>query len=447
LQHQVRELDEQLRPLTNHFRAELQSHAQLLSDARAYLANPDDEVALDSAQRTLHELRVRLDEFIKSKARELANQLMIQAEQMERRSAELQPRELEQQVTGAVDFVRHVDDQRRVLEKQFRQLSQKWQQLQQQFTHLHQQAQAAAHPQSLCSVVSARETLEADKQQLDAELEALRPYLTGLQRWREIVLKATALREKLELGSPLRQRLDEETNEAVMENFAARMREALLDWERYKADIDAIEAKINAEENRRRSEFHQNKEKYEQALGQLIQHRMVQATFDSKEPEQSYQVLYQGVLQKLQSWLHEQREFAQRTLDEFEYLIQERGIKASHERDEAQMVLDDFVERACRLNLELVRDLDEFQRYCGELRQTHERLQKVYNSLIRKRAEKEPPTDEEKTLLQTMTTQRCSLEEIRRRLPSDAITLHDLFEGLKELYRKGHIEIEVRKRD
>jgi hypothetical protein len=388
-----------------------------------------------------------LDEFIKSKARELANQLMIQAEQMERRSAELQPRELEQQVTGAVDFVRHVDDQRRVLEKQFRQLSQKWQQLQQQFTHLHQQAQAAAHPQSLCSVVSARETLEADKQQLDAELEALRPYLTGLQRWREIVLKATALREKLELGSPLRQRLDEETNEAVMENFAARMREALLDWERYKADIDAIEAEINAEENRRRSEFHQNKEKYEQALGQLTQQRMLQATFDPKEPEQSYQVLYQGVLQKLQSWLHEQREFAQRTLDEFEYLIQERGIKASQERDEAQMVLDDFVERACRLNLELVRDLDEFQHYCGELRQIHERLQKVCNSLIRKRAEKEPPTDEEKTLLQAMTTQRRSLEEIRRQLPSDTIALHDLFEGLKELYRKGHIEIEVRKRD
>jgi len=111
------------------------------------------------------------------------------------------------------------------------------------------------------------------------------------------------------------------------------------------------------------------------------------------------------------------------------------------------MVLDDFVERACRLNLELVRDLDEFQHYCGELRQIHERLQKVCNSLIRKRAEKEPPTDEEKTLLQAMTTQRRSLEEIRRQLPSDAITLHDLFEGLKELYRKGHIEIEVRKRD
>jgi hypothetical protein len=447
LRHQVRELDEQLRPLTNHFRAELQSHAQLLSDARAHLVNPDDEVALDSAQRTLHELRVRLDEFIKSKARELANQLMIQAEQMERRSAELQPRELEQQVTGAVDFVRHVDDQRRALEKQFRQLNQKWQQLQQQFAHLQQQTQAAVDSQALCDLLSKRTTLETNRQQLDAELEALRPYLTGLQRWREIVLKATALREKLELGSPLRQRLDEETNEAIMENFAARMREALLDWERYKADIDAIEAEINAEENRRRNEFHQNKEKYEQALGQLTQQRMLQATFDPKEPEQSYQVLYQSVLQKLQIWLHEQRESAQRTLDELEYLVRERGIQASEARDDAQQVLNDIQEAAGRLDLKLVEDLDELQRYCGELRQIHERLQKAHNSLIRKRAEKEPPTDEEKTLLQTMTTQRCSLEEIRRRLPSDDIPLHDLFQRLKELYRKGHIEIEVRRRD
>jgi hypothetical protein len=447
LRHQARELEEQLRPLMNRFHEELRAHTRLLSDALAHLENPEDEVALDSAQRTLHELRVRLDEFLKSKARELANQLMIQAEQMERRSAELQPRELEQQVTGAVDFVRHVDDQRRALEKQFRQLNQKWQQLQQQFAHLQQQTQAAVDSQALCDLLSKRTTLETNRRQLDAELEALRPYLTGLQRWREIVLKATALREKLELGSPLRQRLDEETNEAIVENFAVRQREALLDWERYKADIDAIEAEINAEENRQRNEFHQNKEKYEQALGQLIPQRMVQATFDPKEPEQSYQVLYQSVLQKLQIWLHEQREFAQRTLDELEYLVRERGIQASEARDDAQQVLNDIQEAACRLDLKLVEDLDELQRYCGELRQIHERLQKVHNSLIRKRAEKEPPTDDEKTLLQTMTTQRRSLEEIRRLLPSDTITLHDLFEGLKELYRKGHIEIEVRKRD
>jgi hypothetical protein len=447
LQHQARELEEQLRPLTNHFREELRAHMRLLSDARDHLENPEDEVALDSAQRLLHELRVRLDEFLKSKARELANQLMTQTEQMERRSAELQPRELEQQVTGAVDFVRHVDDQRRALEKQFRQLSQRWQQLQQQFTHLQQQAQAAVHSQTLCDLVSARTALETNRRQLDDELDALRPYLTGLQRWREIVSKATALRQKLELGSALRQRLDEETTEAIMENFALRQREALLDWERFKADVDTIEAEVSAQESQRYTEFHQHKEKYEQALGQLTQQRIVQALFDPREPEQSYQALYQGVLQKLQTWLHEQRELAQRTLDEFEYLVRERGIQAREARDAAQQVLNDIQKAQRLLNLELVRDWDKFQHYCGELRQIREQFQKVYNDLTRKRAEKEPPTDAERLLLQAMTTQRRSLEEIRRQLPSDDIPLHDLFQRLKELYRKGHIEIEVRKRD
>jgi hypothetical protein len=446
LEHQARQLEEHLSQLASYFRDELRTHTYLLDEVRANLADPEDEVAIDTAHRKLQELGVRLDEFIRGKARELANQLMSLSDQMERRSNELQPRELEQQVTGAVDFVRHVDDQRRVLGQRFRQLSQKWQHLQQKINQLHQQAREAADATALCSLTAKRAALENEKRQLDTELGALRPYLTGLQRWREVVAKATALRERLELGSPLRQRLDEEVTDRIMENFATRQLESLLDWERFKAEVDAIEAKITAEENRRRNEFYQSKEKYEQALGRLILQRMVQATFDPKDPEQSSQVLYQGVLQKLQTWLGEQREVAQRVLDEFGYLIRERGIQANQEHGDAQRVLQDLQEAARRLNQELVQDLDEFQRYCNELLGIHERLQKVRGELDKKRAEKIPPTDEEGKLLEVLTTQRRSLEEVRRQLPSET-KANDLFEWLKGLYRKGHIEIEVRKRD
>jgi DNA repair exonuclease SbcCD ATPase subunit len=76
----------------------------------------------------------------------------------------------------------------------------------------------------------------------------------------------------------------------------------------------------------------------------------------------------------------------------------------------------------------------------------HERLQKVRGELDKKRAEKIPPTNEEGKLLEVLTTQRRSLEEVRRQLPSET-KANDLFEWLKGLYRKGHIEIEVRKRD
>jgi hypothetical protein len=447
LEHQARQLEEQLDQLTSHFRDELRTHTQLLNEARQYLTNPEDEVAMDTAQRRLQELRARLDEFIKGKARELVNDLSGLANEMERRSGELQPRELEQQVTGAVDFVRHVDDQRRALGQRFRQLSQRWHQLHETINQKQQQAQGAVDATGLCAVVTGRKELETNKQQLDTELRNLQPYLTGLQRWRELVTKATALRERLELGSRLRQQLDEQVTEAVMENFAIRQLEALLDWERFRAEVDTIEAEISAEENRRRTEFHQNKEKYEQALGRLTPQRMVQATFDPKDPQQSYQVLYQGVLQKLQTWLNEQREAAQRTLNEFEYLIRERDIKASEERDAAQRVLEDLQEAACRLNQERVQDLDAFQRYCGELEEIHQQLEKVRDDLVRKRAEKESPTENENAFLQVLTTQRRSLEEIRRQLSSDDITIDELFERLKGLYRKGHIEIEVRKRD
>jgi len=127
---QAQQLKEQLEQLAPQFGDELRMHNNLLREAQDDLTNPEDEVALDSAQRKLQELRARLDEFIRNKGREIANQLMGLSEQMERRSSELQPRELEQQVTGTVDFVRHVDDQRKALQKQFRQLSQKWQETQ-----------------------------------------------------------------------------------------------------------------------------------------------------------------------------------------------------------------------------------------------------------------------------------------------------------------------------
>jgi hypothetical protein len=447
LSHQTQQLEEQLTQLAAYFHGELCEHERLLREAREHLTNPEDEVALDAAQRKLHELQVRLDEFIKGKGREVANQLAGMAGELERRKDELQPRELEQPVTGSVGFERHVDDQRKQLQRQFRQLSQKWERLRETTVQMQRQAQGAVDEKVLCALITKRDELYTNKQQLDMELKNLKPYLTGLQHWREVVAKATGLRERLESDSPLRQRLDEDVTTAIMENFATRQLEALLDWERFEADVDAIKAEIDAEENRRRSEFHQNKEKYEQALGQLIPQRMVQATFDPKDPEQSYQVLYQGVLQKLQTWLNEQREVAQRVLDEFGYLIRERGIQANQEHGDAQRVLQDLQEAARRLNQELVQDLDEFQRYCNELLGIHERLQKVRGELDKKRAEKIPPTDEEGKLLEVLTIQRRSLEEVRRQLPSEGITVNDLFEWLKELYRKGHIEIEVRKRD
>jgi len=450
LRHQAQQIEERLSRLAVHFPDGLRSYESLLREAYEYLTNPEDEIALDMAQRKLRELQVRLEEFIKGRARELMNQLAGLEHDLERRSSDLEPRELEQQITGAVDFVRHVDDQRQALQRKFRYLSRERERLREIISRAQGQAQAAvdnADEGVLCATADKCRELNAAKQQLEAELNRLQPYLTGLQRWREVVSKATFLRERLEPEAPPRQRLEGDVTIAIMENFAVRQLEALLDWERFKAEMDAIEAEVNAEESRLRDEFFKRKEQYEQTLGRLMGQRMIQATFDPKDSEQSYQVLYQGALRKLQRWLSEQGEIAQRMLNDFDYLIHEQGVKADSERDFAEQVLREFQQLNGLLNQELVEDPERFQDYCSKLEGLSDQLRDVKARLggIRIKAV-EQPSEEERPLLDALTNQRCSLEDLRRQLRPDEVSLDELFERLKELYRKGHIEIEVRRR-
>lgn len=447
LRHQTSEMEGRLEKLAAHFRDELHAYERLLRESREHLAESEDEVALDAAQRKLHELRVRLDEFIKAKSRELAKRLSSLGEELDRRSAEFQPHELDQQVAGTVEFVYRVDDLRKKLGQQFHELSQQWDLLQGSVSQSEQRARTIGDEDDLLGLLTQVTQYEQKKQHLDGELKRLQPYLAGLQHWRSIVAKATALRDRLDLGNPLRQRLDDDVSQAILENFAVHQLDALLYWERSKADVEKIEAEISAEESRQRNEFHQRKEQYEQVLGQLTPQRMIQATFDPKDPRQSDYVLYQGVLRKLHEWLNEQRELAQNALNELNYLIRERSIAASDERDAAEHVLKVFQQEAKQLNQGLIEDLGQFQSYCNKLQRNWEQLRAVQDNLAHKRAAKDPPTDEEKPLLEVLSTQRRSLEDLRGQLPANVAAIEILFERLRELYRKGHIEVEVRKRE
>jgi hypothetical protein len=446
LTHQAQELEERLKQLEAHFGGELRTLGRLLQEAHEHLTSPDDEVALDAAHRGLQDVRARLEQFIETKAQALAGELANLAGGLERRWSDLEPSPLKEPVQGAVEFVRHVDDQRKALARRYRQLKKQWDDLHAEVDREAKDAPSIRRAGILAGIAESKQIMQARAKTLEEDLGKLQPYLTGLERWREIVTKATALRDRLELDSPLRQKLDNEVTIAIMEGFASQQLEALLHWERFKAEVDTIEAEISAEESRRRNEFHERKEQYEQALGCLMPQRMVQATFDPTDPEQSYQVLYTGVLRKMQDWLQKQMGHARRFRDEFEYLAQERDMKVGSELNFAQRVLEDLERSGGLLNQELVADLTQFQRYCGALERHHKRLRKVREKLERKRAEKEQPTEEEKPLLEALTTQRRSLEEVRRRL-SDGVSLEDLFTHLKSLYRKGHVEIEVRKRE
>ena len=447
LKHQASQEEERLKQLADYFPDDLRRSRSLLEDVRAHLTSPDDEIALDNAQRSLQELRARLEEFVAGKARELANQLAGLIGDLERQSIEFKPRKLDDQVQGTVKFVGHVDNKRKALKKKYGKLNQNWQQLNERSSQAQQQERTVSNAKALCEIVEAYEELGVDKKALEVELDKLQPYLTGLQHWREVVAKATNLHNRLDLDSPLRHELDEKLTTSIMEDFAQRELEALCDWERFKPDVDRIESELSQEENRRRSEFNQRKEQYEGALGGFIPQRMIQATFDPKDPEQSYQVLHQGVLRKLGDWLDEQSESAQHALSELGYLIHERSIEAENERASATSAVQDLEKAKEQLSQSLIESIEDCQTYCAELEEIWKRLGNVHTAVASKRAEKKPLTDEEKPLLEVLTTRGQSFESLRRQLPLETAEIDHVFQLLMSLYRKGHIEIEMRKRE
>ncbi len=446
LKGQAQTLQGQLKVIACYF-DDVRSFEQLLHRSLQHLESPEDEIARDTAHRLLQELSIRLDQFLKGKAQEIANQLKGIAEELDRCHSALQPPELQEPVMGAVDFARHVDDQRKGLQKQFQQLLQKRDQLNYEVEELLRRVSSTSDADTLCKIAEDYQKLDRARTELIESQERLRPYLIGLQQWREIVTKATMLRDSLEPNHPLRQEIDERVSTSIMENFAHRRLDALLDWERFKADVDTIEDKLKAEENRKRNEFLELKEQYERMLAPLVPQRIIQAPFDPQEPQQSYLLLYQGVLRKLQEWLGEQQQLAQQTLDEWEYLICERGIPAEEERNQTEQVLRELQQAGEQLNQGHVENLERCQQFCKELDHLGERLNEVRQQLRMKRAQKGQPTEAEQSLLTILDTQRRSLGDLRRQLNAERLTLDKLFDQLKGLYRKGHIEIEVRKRE
>jgi len=450
LQQQAKELQDRLNKIAPYYGEELKEYKKGLDEAQERLTNSHDEVALDAAHRKMEEVRIRLEEFVKAKG----NEVRRRTEELEQRAEQLrfrtEPRELEEAITGSVGFERHVNDQRQKIQVEYRKLRTRLETLSQKLRQLRTQADSLDNSEdTLCSVLEDCERVKDELQQVKDEIDSLQPYLAGVQHWREVVAKASLLRERLEPDNSLRQRLDHQIADAVMETFAVRQREALRDWERFKADIESVQTELEAEEKRQRDQFLGLKEAYEEFLGKLTPQRMLQATFDPKDAEQSYQVLYNAVMDKIRGWLSEKMEQARRVMSEIDYLAQERNIDTGELVRDARMAIDIFQKSQQDLNYDLVRDKETFSDYVEKLGTADDQLQKAEKDLERLRTQKGEPTEEEALLLQVQTAQKRSLEEIRRscRERGEQLSLDDLFDRLKGLYRKGHIEIEIRKRE
>jgi hypothetical protein len=450
LSRQAQELERQINLIKEAFLEtdNVKRYENLLHEAQKELTDTTNEIVLDKCHRQLTELESRLDEFLRQKYLENSNRLEKLIREIGIKRSDFQPTDLNVSISGTVEFVARVNDCRQELGKRYDNLLRKWDELSKRAQKAKSELPSISKSESVVQFIQEVVDIEKQIQIYQKELSQLNShYLIGLQRWKEIVIKASALRDKIKHGHALRDTLDEELSYEALQLFAESRLDALLKWEHTKTKLDEIEGKYNAEESLHRTKFYNLKEEYEKHIGKLMGDRMLNAVFDPQESEKSYEVLHEIACEKLRAWL-DQLEMSIRSIQsDLAYLTNERDIQLDGEQDLINEIQKDIQTSKDQLHSELMSEIEVFHTFCTKLGNLEHRKRQLIDLVNQRKFSKETPNEEEAKILENLSIRLISIEDIRRQVPDSMKDLDTLFRYLRDLYRKGHIEVQMRKRD
>ena len=452
LSAQLKELRERLNKLEDHCHLDVKDLSQLAHEADIRLkTSPDDEVAMDAAQRKIEVVKHRLEEIVKQQTRYTIERIDNMVNELKRYQAELSRANLKEPVNGSVRFVTQIDDLRKRFEQESRILTNQCQSLHDQLTETRKKLQEKSDLDSLNSACKSLREYQKKKDELSNQIENRWQNLhKAIQKWREIVSKATRLRNEPDLDPSLYKKLNEDITDRILDYMGTRGLDGLLEWEIFEAEINTIEDDLKAKQSQARHNFQALKEKYEKIISPIVPQRMINALYDPQDSEKSYRVLHDAVYEKISIWLTQSKDNLKSQIDEMDYLLQERGISLQDELERAQELSKSLQKANQELNRELIENIQHFERYCNELYEIDQKIKILRENLTKNKAQKLELTEEEEDFLKAVSTiksPKVTLSEVRRQASTKAATPDTLFEWLKSLYRKGHIEIYIQKRD
>jgi hypothetical protein len=287
-------------------------------------------------------------------------------------------------------------------------------------------------------------------QAFTAEAIRLGGLVETLPHWRNIVELAGSLMPEPQTEAWIQ--FDREISTEVLRHLAARDPGLLGGYEHFKALLDGRIQERQREQEAMRNAFDAVRDAYERRLQRVIDQYKLRTTVSLSDVDGSYRLLRAEVVEKITPWIAQVDAEASRLLDDLGFLKTERGIDVGElleGRVAARVVLADAAGELLQASnspegmealtdrLRSVRDVT-----IGPARSKYEQL----------RIETEPTDALEEqllTLLETVRGQKpldpVSIEAVRRTGGSD-LGLEDLLTIVGKLYRKGHLDIQVRLR-
>lgn len=413
---------------------------QRIDEAQTTLdANRDDEVALDQVQRTIQAILERVEGFCGAKRSVSQKDLDRIKLQLENFTRDLNASKVSQTILGTSGLEPCLNDYRKNLERQVNQLDRDCKNL------------AGSIRVNEADIMALHRQLEQCNQSFrnhETTKKRLQPLVYGLEQWRVIVTRAGTLRESLANDQNRLGRYEDDFADRVIEHFGNHQIESFRQYELLKAPLEQIEQEINGERRSRREAFEQLLSRYEELLGRIAPrecHLRERCRFDDEDREGSYDTLKQVVNEKLQNWCVSRTSEWDELERDLSFLAEERDQDVTNLLSQVRGLLTELVLQRTQLPA-ATEDLENLEARINEIKSLFERGQVLRGELRKLQFHKEENLkDEERQLLSTISPGESSItiSQLRQRTSDN----RDVWEILKALYKKGHLEITLRRRD
>ena len=393
------------------------------------------DIALDQIQRTIQMQEERLQVFCHEETFQLQQELNQIQSSLKKMTADFSSSKVEREIIGISGLEICLNDYRKIIEREVNQL------------------------QKECQNVSKSIEVDTDvlklyrqvweyKQQLDAfeqRKNRLQALVSGLEEWRIILARAGKLKERLDNDSERLISYEDEFVDRVVEYFNNHQVDGFLEYELLQRPLLELEEHIKSERRSLREAFEARLNKYEQLLSRLDKERSslsLLCRYDDEDSLGSDETLKQVFLEQVQ-------EECDRRLNQWEKL--ERDL--SFLRWERQQDVSELCDRVREIKDELDRvrtDLPELMADMNALEAAIERLHdvaaKVYAIQVTVQQKFEPDASlagEEKQILEAIASGVIAISQLRSSTPESL----DLWQQVKTLYEKGHVEITLSQRE
>jgi len=446
LQEAIRRIDEAEKTLSlvasSHITKSIQLNLGLDLDGvetTQELGTYNDDVVLDGVQRTIKGLSDDLEVFRREKRYTLQKELGQIKVNLENFTLNLKASKVSQEILGKSGLEDCLNDYRRTLEKQVMQVDQ----------DCHNLATSIVLDEA--DILTLFDQLNHCKQFLrtnESNKQRLQDLVVGLEQWRIILTGAENLRNNLSHDSEYLMRYDDEFVDRVVEHFSRHGVESFREYDLLQKPLVEIEEQIKSERRSHREAFDKLLTQYEELLCLIAPNQGYlrnRCKFDDEDREGSYEALRQVFQDKVLDCYENQILDWEQLENELHFIARNRKQNVTHFLDQVSNLKTQLVSKR-DLFASVFEELSNLEIQINELKTIFDQGLELRKELIKIQNQKdENLLEEEKQFLSVINTGESGLtiSKVCQILPDN----QDIWEILKNLYKKGYLEITLNQRD